>query len=328
MAFDFEYNKMKEELHKIKPKRVLVQLPEGIKQKAFEVKKEIEELGIEVIFSGETAWGGCCISAPEAKIVGADLIIHFGHAKFIESNFPVLYMEIPDEIDLSELLEQSLEKLAEYFVIGLSYSIQHKHDVEKIKEFYENHGKEIILSEKKGFAAYSGHIVGCEYGGLKIIQDKVDAFLIIGNNFHSMGASLAVEKPVILLDIYNNWVTNMEGIRDKILKQRIVAIDKFKHAKKVGIIIEIKPGQKFGSGKIIKKRLENAGKEVVVITMNEITKDKLANFYDIKNFVSLACPRIAVDDFGKYEQNIVTYKEALIAIGEKDLNEEIKKGLI
>ena len=57
-----------------------------------------------------------------------------------------------------------------------------------------------------------------------------------------------VEKPVFLIDVYNNDVTEMKRVRDKILKQRIIAIDKFKDAKKVGVIMEVKPGQKFGLG--------------------------------------------------------------------------------
>ena len=328
MTLNFELPKLTSELKRLKPKKVLVQLPEGIKQNAFEIQKTIQALGIEVIFSGETCWGGCSISPQEAENVEADLIIHFGHAKFINSDFPILYIEVRDKLDLKPILKKSLDKIKNYKTIGFSYSIQHKHEIPEIIKFYKENGKEIVLSKKSGYAEYEGHVIGCEFSGLKKIQENVEAFLILGNNFHSMGASIAVEKPVILLDVYNDKVTEMEGIRDKILRQRILSIEKFKDAKRIGIITEIKPGQKFGAPKMIIEDLKKSGKEVILISMNELSPDKLMNFYNVEAFVELACPRIAIDDFAKYPKPIITYKEALIATGKISLEKSIENGLI
>jgi 2-(3-amino-3-carboxypropyl)histidine synthase len=264
----------------------------------------------------------------EAKSVNADLIVHFGHAKFIDSKFPILYIEIIDDFDIKELLEKSLENLKDYKKIGLSYSVQHKHEVKNVIEFYKNNGIEVILSEKKGFAAYPGHVIGCEFSGLKIIANDVEAFLVIGNNFHSMGAAIAVEKPVYLLDVYNNEITPMGNVRDKILKQRIMSIDKFKQAKKVAIISEVKPGQKFGSPKFLIDKIRAAGKDVITVTMSEFSPDKLMNFYDVEAFVELACPRIAIDDFAKYPRPILTMKECLVAVGEKSYDDFLSEGVI
>jgi 2-(3-amino-3-carboxypropyl)histidine synthase len=328
MTLDFEKEKLIEELKKRKPKRVLVQLAEGIKKHAPEISNWIENLGIEVIFSGETCWGGCSIAVQEAEALGVDLIVHFGHAQFIESKFPILYIEVKDILDLKPLLNKSLKELKNFKVIGLSYSIQHRHDLKNIINFYEKNKKKVILSKKLGYVAYEGHIVGCQYSGLKAIQEEVDAFVIIGNQFHSMGAAIAVEKPVILIDVYNDKVRSMKGIREKILKQRAFSIEKLKEAENVGIIVEIKPGQKFGSPKFLLEKFKQAGKKAVVITMNELTPDKLMNFYNIDAFVELACPRIALDDFFKYRKPILTYKEALIALGEKTWEESLKTGLV
>jgi 2-(3-amino-3-carboxypropyl)histidine synthase len=328
MTLNFELDKLKSELLARAPKKVLVQLPEGVKQNAFEIRKVIEELGIEVIFSGETVWGGCALAVREAKEVGADLIVHFGHAKFIESEFPILYMEIKDDLDLKPILEKSLEAIKNYKKLGLSYAVQHRYDIDSVVKFYEENGKEIVMSEKKGYAAYPGHVVGCEFGGLKTIQDSVEAFLVLGNNFHSMGAAIAVEKPVFLLDVYNDAVTEMEGVRDKIIRQRIISIEKVRDVGKIGIISEVKLGQKFGSAAILKEKLEKLGKEVILIAMDEMMPDKLMNFYDVDAFVELGCPRIAIDDFAKYSKPIITYKEALVVAGEIKIEELIEKGFI
>lgn len=328
MTLNFEKEKLIEELKKRNPKKVLVQLAEGIKQNAPEISKWIEDLGIEVIFSGETCWGGCSVAIQEAEAFGVDLIVHFGHAEFIKMDFPVLYVEVIDELDLTPLLEKSLKDLEKYQKLGLSYSIQHRHDIENIKKFYEDNGKQVTLSKKRGTNAYEGHVTGCDYRGLKEIQEDVDVFVIIGNQFHSMGAVLAVEKSVILIDVYNDDVRGMEGLRDKIVRQRAMSIEKLKDAKKVGIIVEIKPGQKFGSPKYLLEKLRGKGKIAIVITMNEVTPDKLMNFYDIDCFIELACPRIAVDDFAKYSKPILTFKEALVALGEKSWDEILQEGFI
>ena len=328
MALNFEKEKLVSELKRIKPKKVLVQLAEGIKQNALEISEVIENLGIEVIFSGETSWGGCSIALQEAEALKVDLIIHFGHAKFIDTNFPVLYIEVKDELNLKPLLKKSLNHLKKFKTLGLSYSIQHRHDVKNIKKFYEDNGKKIFFSKKLGNVAYEGHIVGCQYHGLRAIENKVDVFIVIGNNFHSMGAALSVEKPVILIDVYNDEVRSMDGLREKILRQRAISIEKLKEAVNIGIIIEVKPGQKFGSPKFLIEKLKEQGKRPIVITMSELTPEKIMNFYNIDAFIELACPRIAIDDFAKYPRPILTFKEALVALGVKSWKEILEIGVV
>ena len=327
---DFEKDKLIKEIKRRKPRRVLIQLAEGIKKHAPEISDWIEEAlpGTECIFSGETCWGACSIGVQEAQALGADLIIHFGHAEFIKSNFPILYIEVKDHLNLEPLLKKSIKDIKEFKTIGLSYSIQHRHDLKNIIKFYEEKGKKVVLSKKIGNVAYEGHIVGCQYEGLKAIQDQVDAFVIIGNQFHSMGAALALEKPVVLLDVYNDSVRTMKGIREKILKQRAISISKLKDARNVGIIIEIKPGQKFGSPKFLLEALRKQEKNAVVITMNELSPDKLMNFYNIDAFIELACPRIAIDDYAKYNKPILTFREALVALGIKTWDEMLEKGFV
>ncbi len=328
MVLNFEKEKLIAELKKRKPKRVLVQLAEGIKKNAPEISQWIEGLGIECIFSGETCWGACSVAVQEAQALGVDLIVHFGHAEFIKIDFPVIYMEVQDVLNLKPILTKSIPVLKEYKTIGLSYSIQHRHDIGNIKKFYEDHGKKVILSKKAGTNAYEGHITGCEYLGLRQIQDEVECFVIIGNQFHSMGAVLGVKKPVVLVDVYNDSVRSMKGLRDKIIKQRAFSIERLREAKNVGIIIEIKPGQKFGSPKKLLEKLKAAGKTAVVITMDELTPDKIMNFYHIDVFVELACPRIALDDFAKYPKPILTMREALVGIGEKSWDDLLNNGFV
>jgi len=106
----------------------------------------------------------------------------------------------------------------------------------------------------------------------------------------------------------------------------MMSIEKFKDVKVIGVLQEMKAGQNFGAAEIAKKKIEGSGKRAIIITLSEFTPDKLTNFNTVDAFVSLACPRIAVDDFAKYGKPLLTYKEMLCAIGEKKWEDLLSEG--
>ena len=329
MKFDLDMDNVSKQINESKAKRVLIQLPEGMKMYAGEIVDHLSKnTKAEIITSGNSNWGGCDIALDEANNLKVDLLVHFGHAQFIKADFPILYVEIKDNTDLTELLEKSLNSINNYKKIGLVSSIQHMHKIEDVKKYYENEGKDVSIPNKKGFAAYDGHVVGCEYNSLKLIDKEVDCFIVLGNQFHSLGAALSVNKPVILIDTYNMEIVEMEKLKEKVIKQRAIAINKIKEAKNIGIIIGTKPGQRFGTYETIKKKLEAIGKNITILTMDEVTQDKLTNFYNIQGFIELACPRIAIEDYGKYDKPIITYRESLVVLNEMKWEDLIEKGFL
>jgi 2-(3-amino-3-carboxypropyl)histidine synthase len=62
--------------------------------------------------------------------------------------------------------------------------------------------------------------------------------------------------------------------------------------------------------------------------MREMTPDKIYNFYNVEGFIELACPRIAVDDYGKYKKPIITFKEAMVVIGKKKWSDLLEEGFV
>jgi 2-(3-amino-3-carboxypropyl)histidine synthase len=67
------------EIKRIKAKKVLIQLPDGLKPKATEIIKKIESKTNAKIF----IWAGSCFGScdiPNAK--NFDLILQFGHTKW------------------------------------------------------------------------------------------------------------------------------------------------------------------------------------------------------------------------------------------------------
>ena len=207
-------------------------------------------------------------------------------------------------------------------------SVQHIKQLDDAKKTYEDNGKKVLIPYKKGYAYYNGHVIGCEYNSLKVIEKDVDAFIVIGNRFHSLGAALSVNKPVFLIDVYNNEISDMNKLKKIVIKQRAIAIQKVKHADNIGIIIGMKHGQKFGSAKILKEKLEKIDKNVVVLSMTEITPDKLMAFYNIDAFIEVACPRIAIEDYARYEKPIITFKEALVVLNELKWEDLLKDGFL
>ena len=330
MEYDYELDKVISEIKERKAKKVLLQLPEGIKKDVFWIIKEINtKTNCDVIVSGSSCWGGCDLALDELEKYKCDLLIHFGHAPFISVKLPVVYIEMNAKKDMTKPLGKEIDKL-KIKKIGLISSVQFIKQIENIKEFLESKGKEVIIPKKKGFSAYNGHVVGCEYNSLIPIKNKVEGFLVIGNRFHSLGAALMCsDKEVYLLNEHTDKIETTSKERDKVIKQRAISIDKVRRAKKIAIMIDMKPGQyNLDIAERLKDKFEKIGKEVIIISIKEATPFGLMSFYDVDAFIDTACPRIAVEDYDKYEKPMITSREARVVLNEVSWEEMLEKGLI
>ena len=327
--YKFEEDKLIREIKERNPKLILLQLPEGLKKESSNLVKLIKDnTKSEVIVSGEPCWGACDIALDEAKNLKADLIILYGHAPFMKINFPILYIEARYETNIEDLIKKSLKELKEFKRIAIVSSVQHLHQLEITERILKENDKETFIPPKKGFAFYSGQVLGCEYNGLKNIKDKFDAIIVIGNDFHALGAALAIPKKVILIDPFNREVYSMDKLREKIIRQRIIAINKVKDSRIIGVIVDNKPGQHFGSANYIKNKLEKLDKEVILLSMNEITDDKLVNLYNVQAFIETACPRISIEDYSRFSKPVINYREALVVIEDLTFEQLFEQGIV
>src|SRR3989338_4479279 len=136
-----------EEITKTNAKRVLIQLPEGLKRNSTEIIAAIEKSGVEVVYSIDATYGACDIRLEEARIMKCDAIVHVGHNKFyrdIKSEIPVIYW--PWELE-SDITGAEFSGIKEN-VIGIITSIQHKNMMEKVKSRIEESRKIEILDTK------------------------------------------------------------------------------------------------------------------------------------------------------------------------------------
>src|SRR3989344_2297259 len=87
-------------------KRVLLQMPDGLKGKATALMRELHAAGIESILSADPVYGACDIPVNEARQLKCDLIVHVGHSKFYrdaEHGFPVLYVPYFLDVKLGDI---------------------------------------------------------------------------------------------------------------------------------------------------------------------------------------------------------------------------------
>jgi len=93
--------------------RILLQFPEGLKDKALEYASKLEKEGNEVVVSASPSFGACDLAIEEARKIKADKLIHFGHAEFKHVDFNVEYVPYAIDADLS-ILPSALTQLAQY----------------------------------------------------------------------------------------------------------------------------------------------------------------------------------------------------------------------
>jgi len=86
------------------------------------------------------------------------------------------------------------------------------------------------------------------------------------------------------------------------MKQRYAVMAKAMDAKKWGIIIGMKSGQQRLE---LAKHLKELAGDAVLISIKEVTPERLLAF-KVDAFVSTACPRIAIDEVGRFPAPVLT----------------------
>jgi 2-(3-amino-3-carboxypropyl)histidine synthase len=328
-GFDFEEQRIKQEIVRLDAKRVLLQMPQGLKPQAARIAKVVEDYGATPIISFDPCYGACDIAETEAANLGVDLIVHFGHARIVkEEKTPTLYVEAYAEIQIETAVAQALPMLDAYRSIGLATSIQHIKTLEAAKQILAEAGKVVFIGDA-GQMDYAGQVIGCNYSNVTAIARQVDAFVFVGGGmFHALGIALATSKPTIVADPYDNRAYSITDEAQRIIKQRYAGIQEAQNARSVGILISLKPGQKhLDQAMKVKKIAENTGRAAYLLAGREITPDALMEFPSIDVYVNTACPRIALDAPGKFQKPILTVNEFMVAIGEVSWTDMLKKGL-
>jgi 2-(3-amino-3-carboxypropyl)histidine synthase len=329
LGFDFEEERIKQEVAKLGAKRVLLQMPEGLKPEAPKLAKLVEKTGALAIISADPCYGACDIAVGEAESLGVDLIVHFGHAKMVKhEQVPTIYVEARATVTVDSAIIQSLPLLKDYTKIGLATSVQHLQTLGQAREILTRTGKTVIVGDA-GQIRYPGQVSGCNYSNAKSIADGVEAFLFVGGGiFHALGIALSTSKPTIIADPYDNRAYLVNDVAQKIIKQRFASIQEAKNAKKFGIFVGLKPGQKHLDKALrIKELAEKNGKSAYLLAAREITPETLLEFPSLDAYVNTACPRVSLEATGKFGKPVLTVNEFMVVCGEVTWENMLKDGL-
>ena len=328
--FDFEEERVKQEILKLGAKRVLLQLPEGLKPEAPRLAKTIEKAGALPIVLADPCYGACDLPTPEAENLSVDLIIHYGHAKLVKyERVPIVYIEARATVNVSEAVEKALPLLKKWRKIGLTTTVQHVHTLDAVRELLIREGKTVVVGDAGGLT-YAGQVIGCDYSNARSIAKDVEVFLFIGGGlFHALGVALSTMKPTIVADPYEGRAFSVDKEVEKIIKQRWASIEEAQRAKNFAVLVGLKTGQRRLEQAIqIRDKLEGEGKTAYLFVANEITPEALLEFPTIEAYVNTACPRISFDDASRFKRPVLTLNEALVVVGELSWEELCRKGLL
>jgi 2-(3-amino-3-carboxypropyl)histidine synthase len=328
--FDLEEETIKQEILKLGAKRVLIQLPEGLKPEAPHIAKTFEKFGVLPIVSADPCYGACDLAIAEAESLGVDLIIHYGHSKMVRyERVPTLYVEARAAVNVNHAVEKALPLLEKWHKVGLATTVQHVQTLDEVREILVRAGKTVIIGDTRR-AKYPGQVIGCDYSNAISIAKDVEAFLFIGGGqFHALGVALSTLKPTVVADPFDNTSFSVDKEAEKIFKQRWALIQDAKQAKNFGVLLGIKPGQKrLEEALQVKEKLERNGKTAYLLAAKEITPEALMEFPTIDAFVNTACPRISLDDSVNFRKPVLTKNESLVVVGELPWEELCKKGLL
>jgi 2-(3-amino-3-carboxypropyl)histidine synthase len=280
-------NNLASEIKQKGAKKIMIQLPEGLKINSTKIIEDMKDAGIECLFASDTSFGACDLRDREAKEMNCDLLVHVGHNKFyrdFDVDVPVLYFPwIIDvnigEIDLSVIKENR---------IGLVTNIQHLHLLEDVKKSLEKNGKTAVVG---------GQILGCWTSNAVKIENSVDAFLFVGSGvFHSL--ALKTDKHVYGLDLEQQKIETVD--LSLIEKRRYAHIFNARDARTFAVLVSSKSGQNqlIGNACKVKKFLEEKDKKAFIIVMDEITDKKLLGIRT-DAYINTACPRLLDDSWAK-----------------------------
>jgi 2-(3-amino-3-carboxypropyl)histidine synthase len=289
-----------EEIRRVKPRFVLLSCPEGYLRQVEDLASRLEkEFGVQTMVSADLCYGVCDTADSEALKLGVDLAFHIGHRSgFTRVGGRTVLVDVFDDVDFSKVVKVavSLLKKQRYSRVGLCTISQHLHSLDSVKDLLESCGFEVVVGRGHE-RLLDGQVMGCRFTTSFRVRDDVDALVFLGQSrFHAVGVALSTGKPTLMLDPYSNIVEDMQSQVDQWSKRTVLQIYKAVDAKRFGVIIGLREGQMLSEQAVhLKKRIQEFGRDAQLITLREVTEERLAPFRDVDAFIQTACPRISID---------------------------------
>ncbi len=308
-------------------KTAIVQIPEGLKTKTTQIIDQLKGTCENVFVKMDPCFGACDLPLNDMKALNADAVIHIGHG-VIHSHKNIIY--IPCHYDLGEKeIEKNVSGLLKELEkrkinsVALVSNVQYSNALPGIKEKLFRHGIKSFIGKGTSRIATQGQVLGCNYSVVEEVQPAVQASVYFGDGyFHPMGLVFSTKKPVIVVNPLHGTVEEIsEKNRDRFMRKRFAAIAKASQAKKFGIIVTVKSGQRQKEKALkLKEAIERHGKQAYLLEMDLVVESYMTGI-GVDCLVNTACNRIVLDDSDNWKTLIINPTECLIAIGEKTWEE-------
>ncbi len=286
-------------------KRVAVQVPEGLKQYSAEIMDALRRNGArEVFLFIDPNFGACDLKDMEARKLGADALIHFGHNRFgriTETEIPVIYIPITLELDV-EKITSVLQEIDGR--IALCTTVQYLPYLNEIKKLL---GDKIVIG-RGVLATEGGQVLGCDPGACNV---EADVNVIITDGiFHGILAKMQTGRKTYILTPAGKLI-DVEPHVERYLRQRETAKILARGAKRVGVVITTKMGQMYTDvAERIAEIIQNAGTDADILVCDYFYPEYVEGMpYDA--YVFTGCPRVPIDDYTRFEKPVLTVAEAM-----------------
>ena len=308
-------------------RKVLVQAPPGLWSEAVMVSESLKKIGIEAIIHGGSCWGGCDVAYLKAKSLKLDAIIHLGHSRFLERDeVPTYYLECRyiDPRPLKSLLGEVKDRLKGCKRIGVGLTIQWLDFLDELLTGLRNLGFEPYVGEPEGVLRYRGQVLGCSYHSLLKLEKVVDCYLVVGSIFHGLGLALQTRKTTYAGDPHTQRIVSLDEHVRNLLKSRYSYIQGFKDARRIGVLLSVKPGQRrVKLAMKLKEVVEEAGKISEIVAVDDVREDYLLDLPH-EAFVNTACPRLSIEDQERLRKPILLPMEVAVALNRVSWEEIIR----
>ncbi len=320
-GYNIDLEKAVKKINKNNHRNIVLQVPEGLKHIFKDFVDFFEEkTKANIIISADPCFGACDIPSFLCGNQDIDLIIQIGHLpipNLKEIHIPVMFLNAFSNADVSKVIEKALPSIKGK-KIGIVTTAQHIHKLDDIKNILIKNNFEPVVCKGDKRLDSPGQILGCNFSAATKISNDIDMYLFVGSGtFHPLGLLISTKKPVIICDPYTADVRfkELEDYKDMILRQRYGAITRSKGAKIFGVVICSKIGQyRYNELEKIKKLFESKKKKAYFFIANFFSNSFLESFSHIDCFVSLGCPRVAIDDYMQYQKPIITPIELEIVL--------------
>lgn len=335
LPYEFDLEKAIEEIKRLGARRVVAQLPDGLKQYSHYIYDcLVESLGnrVEVYIHGDHNYGGCDLQYGQlAFSIRPDIILHIGHTPYPASlsselvepsqglGVKVIYVPARSRLEVPEgLLEDLAILLKERGIsrVGISTTSQHIEQARRVSRFLSSKG--FHVAPRKSSPPYLGDYqsLGCDYRLQRGL--RVDGFVYVGGGvFHPLGLYLATLKPVVKVDPYESKIEDLSPEGEKLYRSRLFKVAQAFDAKTWAIIVGIKTGQyRPWLVAALKREIEAKGLKYYMVASENLDRDSLVSIDSptIDAFVVTSCPRLPTDDYWNYHKPVLTPGEAFMAL--------------